>query len=57
MPNRSGKRWGEEAGGWGIRLKMLSAASLGERKGVLLSFVLTEETQEEDRSLSHCTLE
>ena len=35
----------------GVKLKMFSAASLGEKKGELGSFSLTKATQEENSSL------
>ena len=39
-----------------IKLKMFSASSLGERKGVLFSFSLTKAAQEENSSLKYYTL-
>lgn len=57
MPNRFGKGWGKEAEkGRGVKLKMFSAASLGERKEALFSFSLTKATQEENSSLGHSAL-
>ena len=47
---RSGLPWGGKE-----RAKSsFSAVSLGEQKGVIVSFFLTEATQEEKHSLKHC---
>lgn len=51
-------RGGERKQGVGrnVKLKMFSAVSLGERKGVLFAFFLTKATQEENNSLRRCML-
>lgn len=51
---RGGKR--KRVGGGHVELKMFSASSLGERKGVLFSFSLTKAAQEENSSLKYFIL-